>query len=109
MSSILVTTGKLVPDGAIKPISRQRFDALAGYSRKPSSHLFAEELAWYEHCGGRVLGVLVRDRTDDDFGGIVMGLDEGLRFRCLHVTGFTPEPNQARPALLEQMDEWSKK
>jgi len=109
MGTILLNSRSLEPNDAIRRISRQRFDALAGYSRKPSTHVFAEELGWLEHYCGRVLGVLIRDRTDDDFGGIVMGLDEGHRFRCVEVTGFPLDPNQALPMLIERMDDWSRK
>ena len=109
MGTILLNTTALAADDDIKPISRQRFDALAGFSRKPSTHMFAEELTWLEHANHRVLGVLIRDRTDDDFGGIVMGRDEGHRFRCVDVTGFAPEQDQALPVLLERMSEWSRK
>lgn len=72
----------------MKPISPLRFDALAGYARHPRTLLFAEELAYYEHADERVLGLLIRDRTDDDFGGLVLAKDKRLRFRCIDVTSF---------------------
>lgn len=67
----------LPPD--IVRISRLRFDALAGYSRQPSAELFADELSWYEHRRAPILGVLIIDITDEDFGGIIIGRDEGRR------------------------------
>lgn len=53
-------------------ISMYRYNALAGYSRLPSTFVLSEELEWYEHSSGRLLGVLIRDRVDGDFGGILM-------------------------------------
>jgi hypothetical protein len=70
-------------------ISLHRYNALAGYSRLPSTLLLSEEIEWFEHSSGRLLGVLIRDQIDGDFGGIVMGRDERRRFRCIHVTDFS--------------------
>jgi hypothetical protein len=59
----------------MRPISRLRFNALASYARDPRTVLTAEELGWFEHADERVLGVLIRDRTDDDYSGIVLARD----------------------------------
>jgi hypothetical protein len=34
-------------------------------------------VGWYEHGQERVLGLLLRDRTDNDFGGYIFGKDKG--------------------------------
>ena len=44
---------------AMRPISRLRFDALAGVPETPA--LIGEELGHFEHANERVLGVLTRD------------------------------------------------
>ena len=89
------------------PISKLRFDALAGYIRKPSIAFFVEELAWFSHAGGRVLGLLSMDRTDGDFGGIVLGRDGKSRFRCMDVIGFHAQESVAQQQLLETVERWS--
>ncbi len=53
-------------------LSRVRFNSLAGYARGPMAVFFAEEVAWFERCSERVLGAVLRDRTDNDFTGMVM-------------------------------------
>jgi hypothetical protein len=93
----------------VRPIPRLRFDALAGYIRQPSSALVAEELAWYAHADGRVLGLLLLDRTDQDFGGIVLGRDARRRFRCIDVIGFLDDETIVRRELLERLEQWSRR
>jgi hypothetical protein len=58
----------------MKRISLAKFNALAGYARHPRTILTGEELSWYEHDNARVLGVLIRDLTDNDFGSLILSL-----------------------------------
>ena len=51
----------------MRQVTLLRFNALAGYAREPMAPYFGEEVAWFEHGAERVLGVVVRDVTDDDF------------------------------------------
>lgn len=80
-------------------ISRLRFDALAGYSRAPTAHMFNAELAWLEHDGERLLGVIVQDRVDGDFACVVFGRDEYKRFRCINLSPYFGEVKEAFLAL----------
>lgn len=91
----------------VTAISLYRYNALAGYSRKPSTLFMQEELEWYEHSTGRLLGVLILDRIDGDFGGIIMGRDARRRFRCVEVTDFRDDPEQARRLLFEGLEKLS--
>lgn len=87
----------------MRPISLARFNALAGYARDPRTILTGEELGWYEHANERVLGILIRDRTDNDFAGIVLARDELLQYRWTNMTNFERSVRRAeallRPAL----------
>ena len=69
----------------MRPIPLVRFNALAGYCRHPSTLLYAEELNWFEENDEQFLAVLIRDRTDNDFLGIILGQDWKGRFR--HIGG----------------------
>jgi ribosomal protein L30/L7E len=89
----------------IKPLSRLRFDALAGYAREPELIRFAEELEWYASHDERVIGMLLRDRTDDDFVVIILGRDERLRFRSIDVEVSLPVREAARHGLFARMKE----
>ncbi|MDD5544081.1 MAG: hypothetical protein PHX83_12990 [Acidobacteriia bacterium] len=97
----------LPPD--VARISRLRFNALAGYSRKPSTELFAGEISWYEHKRAPVLGALIIVFTDEDFGGIIMGRDEGRRMRCVDVVGWYDSPEQAEIGLIARLENWAKR
>src|SRR5579883_985308 len=91
----------------VTAIPLYRYNALAGYSRLPSTFFLSEELEWYEHNNGKLLGVLIRDRIDDDFGGIVMGRDECRRFRCVDVTSFHETTDQALRSLFKGIEDFS--
>lgn len=80
----------------MRPITRVRFNALAGYCRLPLAALAAEEFAWFEHSEERVLGILARDRADNEFAGIVLGRDRRGRFRAVHVADFEPSHTGVR-------------
>ncbi len=56
----------------LRELSRRRFEALAGYARTPEIVLYVEEIEWYATCDERLIGLLVRDRIDHDFGWIIL-------------------------------------
>jgi hypothetical protein len=95
--------------GSIWSISKLRYDTLAGYTRRLGADVLSEELAWYEASNGRVVGTLIRDTRDDDFGGIIVGRDEKGCFRCVEVTLFCVSPEIASNWLKMRMHEWSTK
>jgi hypothetical protein len=89
----------------VKPISRLRFDALAGYARRPETVITAEELGYFEHADERVLGILIRDRTDNDFAGMVLARDELLQYRWTRMTDFEPTERRARAMLRPALEQ----
>src|SRR2546421_3201423 len=98
----------IIPPEIVR-ISRLRFDSLAGYSRQPTAELFAGELFWYEHKRAPVLGALIVDITDEDFGGIIIGRDEGRRMRCVEVVGWDDSPEKAEVRLIASLEDWAKR
>src|SRR5688572_3504408 len=87
----------------LKVLSRRRFEALAGYTRSPGTVQFIEEIEWYTTHDERLIGMLVRDRFDDDYGWIILGRDERLRFRAIEVNSSLPTPAAARKQLFKHM------
>jgi len=84
-----------------RTISKQRFDAFAAYTRRPGALLMSREVAWFE-SEGLLLGVVILDLTDGDFGGIVLGRDEVGRFRFIDdATGFYVTSKEAADRLKE--------
>ena len=49
--------------------------------------------------------MLVRDRTDNDFGWIILGRDERLRFRAIDANSSLSSPDIARDELVQRMEE----
>lgn len=88
----------------MRTIPLLRFNALAGYARQPQAVVYAEELRWFEHADERVLGVLIRDRTDNDFGGLIFAPDRRHRFRWVSDCGFHRSQRRAEVALRVTME-----
>lgn len=90
----------------MNPILQSRFDALAGYVRQPSIMPY-HECEWYELQTERLLGVIIFERVDDQFGGVVLGRDRNGRFRWVAGTKFFDEIGDARDALSQCLVEQS--
>ncbi|WP_298190556.1 hypothetical protein [Novosphingobium sp.] len=88
----------------MQEISKQRFDALAGYTRSPRIVSLVQEAAWFASEGERVLGLIVWDRIDHDFGWVVLGRDRRARFRAIGQDASLPSFNVARDALAAALD-----
>lgn len=86
------------------PISKVRFDALAGYTRSPQVTMLCEEQAWLSSQCGRVLGVLLRDRTDEDFSWVVLARDRLLRFRAIDLGVSLETIETARSELVAKVE-----
>ena len=61
-------------------------------------------MEWFEHESVSVVGTVIRDRTDDDFGGIVMAQDHKLRFRSVNFPEFYPTFDEAIEYLEHEMN-----
>ncbi|GHV46043.1 hypothetical protein AGMMS49546_33320 [Spirochaetia bacterium] len=69
----------------IKTIAKQLFDSYVVASRHPNIVFFAEELQWYANADETILGVVLIDKIDNDFASVLMGRDEGERFRAFNL------------------------
>ena len=92
----------MMPEGKIEVIEMdvKRFNALAGYTRSPIAAYVSQELAWYSNKEETVIGVLLLDTTDRDYAAIVMGRDEGKRFRAFDMTVSVPTLKEATDWLV---------
>lgn len=85
-------------------IPRQRFNALAGYVRQPAFVMMLDELEWYSVAEDRALGVVFRDRIDDDFSWIILGRDGLKRFRGVDLRVSIESVDAARNELIYLME-----
>jgi len=83
----------------MRPISRLRFDSLAGYSRTPWLCLLVDEFGWFEEAGEKVLGVLAFDLSDNDFDVFVLGRDAKGCFRAVALECSIPTAEEAHARL----------
>ena len=91
---------------AIKTINKARFDALA-YSRSPHTFFYSEELSWFSDEQENIIGTVIIDKTDNDFGFIVLGRDERSLFRCVDNEINFETVGQAETALKKKISEYS--
>lgn len=91
----------------MRPIPLVRFNALAAYARQPQTLYAAEEISWFEHGNERVLGAVIRDRTDGDYGGVVLARDRRGRFRSVSLSSFETSPRRAKAFLRREMEQLS--
>lgn len=82
-------------------IDKRRFDALAGYARHPRITLISDELAWFTDPAERVLGALIFDRIDEDFGWVVFGRDADNRFRAINLDASYRTVDAAHESLVK--------
>jgi hypothetical protein len=83
----------------MREISKQRFEALAGYIRVPQIMSLIQEAAWFASDDERLLGLVVWDRLDHDFGWVVLGRDRRARFRAIGQDASLPSFDAARMAV----------
>jgi hypothetical protein len=66
--------------------------------------LLHEEVMWYATESDRVLGAVIRDRVDNDFGWIVLKRDPHV-FRCIDAYTSLPTVEAATEELHKAMQE----
>lgn len=91
----------------VKSLSRDRFNAFVNWTRSPIAADYGTELDWYSDIRERVLGAVVVDHIDMDFGYVILGRDEVGRFRCIDMRVSFPNENMARSRLKNALRKWS--
>lgn len=86
----------------IVKISRARFNALC-LSRHPFISMIFEEVEWYSDIKTKVLGVILFDKTDDDFGYVILGRDEISMFRAIDMGCSFSEIITAKTDMFKKM------
>lgn len=92
----------------LQQISKQRFDALAGYIRRPELLYAAQEFEWLATTDESVLGVLTWDRSDHDFAWSALARDELKKYRWIEGRTSFPTPVAARDACAAALESLSR-
>jgi len=90
----------------IREITRRQFDAYC-YVRNPFLRTFSDEAAWFEAFDRKVLGVIVVDYIDGDYGHLVLGRDKRNIFRPIKLPEqFFDDISDAKKSLIDAFKEF---
>ena len=78
----------------IGAITREAFIAACRFEISPSNPI-AEESGWFSDETGSFLGVVTRDKIDDDWSCVVLARDQTFRFRAIKVDSSLPSRAEA--------------
>jgi len=90
-------------------LKKERFEALAGYTRRPELILAVKELDWCSDSAERVLGVLTEDLSDHDFAGIILARDARQRFRAVDLFHSDVSKQSAWKRIQDSVELWAEK
>lgn len=92
----------LLAASGVLSMTSERYNAFVAWTRSPIANDVGEELEFFSSTDERLIGVLIKDLTDRDFGYVVLGRDGKGRFRCIDVdTSY--KKTDARHALFASM------
>ena len=87
----------------LREISLRQFNAYC-YVRHPALQMLSQEVAWFEARNKKLLAAIIFDRTDSDYGHIILARDSRKLFRCISVSkAFFPSPEEAIQNLKEEI------
>ncbi len=84
-------------------MSRARFDLYSIGARVAYIRRLADEISYWSDPEERVLGLVFRDRVDNDFGWVLLARDKIGRFRCADICASIQTEPQATEALRERI------
>jgi len=86
-----------------RSLTRRQFDAYC-YCRMPLVRYTTKEVEWYSLFKNRLLAVIVRDVTDQDYGFVILGRDSRRLFRCIDLCeSFFKTASLARKELAKKL------
>ncbi len=91
---------KLPPRGAplaLGAMARDDFRSLCGWFL--ADNPISEEAGWFTDETESFLGVVIRDKVDDDWGFVVLARDQHFRFRAIEVESSVRTRDEARRRL----------
>lgn len=86
-----------------KALPQARFNLMAIGTRMSPTAIFSEELSYWSDHDERLLGLVFRDRTDNDFGWILLARDRIGRFRCVDLRTDLRTPAYATQGIRQRI------
>lgn len=88
----------LLEESGVVQMTPERYNAFIAWTRSPTANVVGIELEFFSDKTETLIGVLIKDRFDRDFGFVLLGRDLKNRFRCIEVDCSMTKTN-ARHAL----------
>lgn len=95
----------LAANGVVQ-MTKERYNAFVAWIRSPAANNIAEELEFFSNTSETLIGVLIKDRSDRDYGYAVLGRDTKSRFRGIDVS-VSMTKTEARHALLASLKKFT--
>jgi hypothetical protein len=83
--------------GHMRKVTKRQFDAFC-YARQPlvQARVIAEEIAWFKVFNKKLIATIIFDKTDEDYGYVILGRDSRQIFRAIEVSStFFPTQEEA--------------
>ena len=88
----------LLDESGVVQMTAERYNAFVAWTRSPIAETIGIETEFFSDRTESLIGVLIKDRCDRDFGFVMLGRDAKGRFRCIDVN-FSMTRTNARHAL----------
>ena len=75
-----------------KPLSLARFNLYTLGTRFSMARVMSEELSWWADLDEKLISLVFRDTTDNDYGWILLARDRVGRFRAVNVEAKSAQP-----------------
>ena len=75
----------LLDESGVVQMTAERYNAFIAWTRSPIADAVGIELEFFSDKAETLIGVLIEDRFDRDFGFVILGRDLKGRFRCIDV------------------------
>jgi hypothetical protein len=75
----------LLDESGLVHMTVERYNAYIAWTRSPIVEAVSTELEFFSNKSETLIGVLIKDRLDRDFGFVMLGRDLKGRFRCIDV------------------------
>jgi hypothetical protein len=89
-----------------KSLTPERYNAFIAWTRTPMAGAIGKELEFFSTLDEHVIGAIILDRIDRDYGWIVLGRDRKARYRWIS-GGASMSLSEARHTLLKELKEYS--
>jgi hypothetical protein len=90
----------MVKEITVKEIDKKRYDAFAMFSRSPATEHFSKELSWYSNEEETIIGTVLLDIVDFDYGAVVSARDENGMFRAFDLEVSIPNEEAAKSWIM---------